>query len=252
MSIRQLSWAFEAEVDHPMKRWLLVCIAELLYPNTSDLIELSRMKRSTVYEILGKLVNDNLVIKTEHNRYLLNTESVCVMDNTTYEQFQELDSEVCAETGEKEGELVRESDLEDNTIINTNYNNYNNNNTNYNNYNNNTIEPEETQNLEVWEEALSQDWRWKPFATERLRRDWINKKLAEAEKYGVDLSQVADSVLYNLNKKENFENPDRDVRRTFAKYIGYAREAIQNKKPTITGISNADRYSQKLAERGDN
>ena len=120
MSSKELSWALEAEVDHPMKRWLLVCIAELLYPNTSDLIELSKMKRSTVYEILGKLGKDNLVIKTEHNRYLLNTDSVHVMDGTTYEQFRELDSEVCAETEEKEGELVREPDLEDNTIINTN------------------------------------------------------------------------------------------------------------------------------------
>ena len=251
MSSKELSWALEAEVDHPMKRWLLVCIAELLYPNTSDLIELSKMKRSTVYEILGKLGKDNLVIKTEHNRYLLNTDSVHVMDSTTYEQFRELDSEVCAETEEKEGELVREPDLEDNTIINTNYTNNNN---NYNNYNNNTIELEKTQNLEVWEEALSQDWRWKPFATERLRRDWINKKKSEAEQSGVDLSQVADSVLYNLSKEKNLENPDRDVRRTFAKYIGYAREEIRKHPRTIkaTELGNPDIYSQKLAERGDN
>lgn len=254
MSIRQLSWAFEAEVDHPMKRWLLVCIAELLYPNTSDLIELSRMKRSTVYEILGKLVNDNLVIKTEHNRYLLNTESVCVMDNTTYEQFQELDSEVCAETGEKEGELVRESDLEDNTIINTNYNNYNNNNTNYNNYNNNTIEPEKTQNLEVFEETLSQDWRWKPFTSERSRRDWIERKKSLAEKYGIHLNDLAEALVEYLARPEYQDDPKKIIKSTFTNWLDRRVNQIRGQQPqsTTTGISNADRYSQKLAERGDN
>tara|TARA_R110002020_G_scaffold269023_2_gene484333 strand:- start:2377 stop:3141 length:765 start_codon:yes stop_codon:yes gene_type:complete len=254
MSSKELSWALEAEVDHPMKRWLLVCIAELLYPNTSDLIELSKMKRSTVYEILGKLGKDNLVIKTEHNRYLLNTDSVHVMDSTTYEQFRELDSEVCAETEEKEGELVREPDLEDNTIINTNYTNYTNNNTNYNNYNNNTIELEKTQNLEVFEETLSQDWRWKPFTSERSRRDWIENKKSLAEKYGIHLNDLAEAVVEHLAKPEYHDDPKKMIKSTFTNWLDRRVKQIKERQPqsTTTGISNADIYSQKLAERGDN
>ena len=98
--------------------------------------------------------------------------------------------------------------------------------------------------MEIWEEALSQDSRWKPFATERLRRDWINSKKSEAEQYGIDLVQVADDVLNNL---KNDDAPNRNVRKTFATFMGFAKP----KPPTGNAShSNQDKYTQAKSDLG--
>ena len=229
MSIKALNWAIhEADITNPLKKWMLVCLADFhnqetcqFNPSISTLLKMSKMKRSTVYQYLKELETEGVITKDTTfrengsqttNYYYLNMDGVHQLDPPVHE-LDPLNQYTNINIVNKEN-IVNNVD-----VVNV---------------------PE----MEIWEEALSQDSRWKPFATERLRRDWINSKKSEAEQYGIDLVQVADDVLNNL---KNDDAPNRNVRKTFATFMVFAKP----KPPTGNAShSNQDKYTQAKSDLG--
>jgi len=241
MSIKALNWAIhEADITNPLKKWMLVCLADFhnqetgqCNPSIATLLKMSGMKRSTVYQYLKELETEGVITKDTTfrengsqttNYYYLNMDGVHQLDPPVHE-LDPLNQYTNINIVNKEN-IVNNVDVVD--VVNLV----------------DVVDVVNVPEMEIWEEALSQDSRWKPFATERLRRDWIDSKKAEAEQYGIDLVQVADDVLNNL---KNDDAPNRNVRKTFATFMGFAKP----KPPTGNAShSNQDKYTQAKSDLG--
>ena len=253
MSIKALNWAIhEADVTNPLQKWMLVCPADFhnqetgqCNPSVATLLKMSGMKRSTVYQYLKELEAEGIITKDTSyrengsqttNYYYLNMDGVHELDGGVHEP-DPLNQYTNINIVNKEN-IVNNVDVVDNVV--------------------NNVVPIDTnddlETMEIWEETLSKDWRWKPFTSERSRRDWIENKKSLAEKYGIHLNDLAEAVVEHLAKPEYHDDPKKMIKSTFTNWLDRRVKQIKERQPqsTTTGISNADIYSQKLAERGDN
>ena len=254
MSIKALNWAIhEADVTNPLQKWMLVCLADFhnqetgqCNPSVATLLKMSGMKRSTVYQYLKELEAEGIITKDTSyrengsqttNYYYLNMDGVHELDGGVHEpdplnQYTNINIE------NKEN-IVNNVDVVNNVVDNVV----------------NNVVPIDTnddlETMEIWEETLSKDWRWKPFTSERSRRDWIERKKSLAEKYGIHLNDLAEAVVEYLARPE-YQDPKKMVRSTFNNWVDRRIKDIKDQNPTTGNAShsNQDKYTQAKSELG--